>query len=63
VKNPLRSGSTIGVYFAVKLGVNVVDFGIGLLAMYYIAETRAIKDIEGLYRSCLEIANYDFEYE
>jgi aspartyl aminopeptidase len=63
VKNSLRSRSIIGVYFAMKLGVKVVNFGVGFLAMHSIAETGAIKDNEALYCFCLEIANHDFEYE
>jgi aspartyl aminopeptidase len=63
VKNSLRSGSTIGIYVALKLGMKAVDFGVGILAMHSIAEIEVIKDIEALYRLFLEIANHDLEYQ
>jgi aspartyl aminopeptidase len=62
-RNSLRGGSTIGLMCAMKLGVKVVDLGVGLVAMHSIAETGAIRDIEALYRLCLEVANHYFEYE
>lgn len=49
------SGSTMGQFFAMKLGTTIIDIGVPLLAMHSIRELGSFVDIEYMYKLCKAI--------